>query len=176
MHNNQLITKQKIQLMNYSWRYHIHNNQSDKNITITHYIISTNHRQLSKILLDDWASTSTTSNDYRRWLLGSDWNQHSSFQTMFTDFQLLDKKNSTSQTIHTKRGQAYTRFRQGRQSRGEPNRLRSTLLFQTGKPNITFRLAQLMTRSTSETKVLQSRSERLQQSIFLNLAHPVAPN
>ena len=33
-----------------------------------------------------------------------------------------------------------------------------------------------MTRSTSETKALQSRSERLQQSIFRLLARPVAPN
>ena len=33
-----------------------------------------------------------------------------------------------------------------------------------------------MTRSTSETRALQSRSERLQQSIFRLLARPVAPN
>ena len=33
-----------------------------------------------------------------------------------------------------------------------------------------------MTSSTTETKALQSRSERLQQSIFWLLAHPVAQN
>ena len=33
-----------------------------------------------------------------------------------------------------------------------------------------------MTRSTAETKALKSRSDRLQQSIFVRLPRPVAPN
>ena len=77
---------------------------------------------------------------------------------------------------------SYTQFGQVRQSRTEPNRLRATLgnpnkfWFQTGELNITFKLVRLMTSSTSETKALESRSGRLQQSIFRLLARPVAPN